>query len=112
MAQQRRTYLEYLADLCRKRLDQEEQFLPFPSPTADATVREAQRGKPCSLCGKAIPMEPDVDPHPREYVWPSGRVMRLHGLSYSGAPDKLTSCLFVWEDVSRAWGRPAPTAPR
>jgi len=110
MARQNKTYREYLEDRCRKLLDSKEQFHLFPSPTLNVTIREALRGQPCSLCSKAIPMESDVDPHPTEYKWPSGIVMRFHGLLYSGAPDQRTSCLVVWEDVSRAWGKQPSTA--
>lgn len=112
MRQQKPTYREYLEDRCWKLLDREQQFLPFPAATVNVTVREAQRGQTCSLCSKTILMEPDVDPHPQEYVWPSGRVMRFHGLLYSGAPDQRTSCLAVWKDVSRVWPKQLSTARR
>jgi hypothetical protein len=111
MVQQKRTYQEYLEERCRRFLDSKEQFRPFPSSTLNVVVREAQRGLPCSLCDRTIPMEPEVDPHPQEYEWPSGNLMRFHGLLYSGAPDQRTSCFGVWMDVSRAWGK-RPSTPR
>lgn len=122
MAKPRPTYREYLEDRCWKLLERDQQFHDFPSPRAGAppplgsaeplnvTIRAAQRGQLCSLCGVRIPMESQVDPDPTEYEWPSGSVMRFHGLLYSGAPDQRTSCLGVWRDVSKAWGKQPATA--
>jgi len=92
----------YLETRCSLLLD-DGSLLPCPPPWAplQPKIRSAVRGEDCSLCGEPIPVDKQVDPDPKEYVYPAGLV-RLHGLHYTGAPGGATSCLSVWQAVSEA----------
>ena len=106
MSQAGRSYRLYLETRCAM-LISDGSISPCPPPWAplQPKIRSAVRGEDCSLCGTPIPGDRQVDPDPKEYLYPKGLV-RLHGLHYTGAPDGTTSCLSVWQDVSKAaWGK-------
>ena len=95
-------YRLHLETRCSLLLD-DGRLLPCPPYWAplQPKIRSAVRGEDCSLCGRPIPADKQVDPDPKEYVYPEGLV-RLHGLHYTGAPDGTTSCRSVWQAVSEA----------
>ena len=105
MSQGERSYRLYLETRCSMLLGNGS-LLPCPPSWAplQPKIRSAIRGEECPLCGKPIPADKQVDPDPKEYLYPESLV-RLHGLHYKGAPDGTTSCLSVWQDVSEAQRR-------
>jgi len=102
MSQEGRSYRLYLETRCSLLLGNGSILACPPSwAPLQPKIRSAIRGEECSLCGKPIPGDKQVDPDPKEYLYPEGLV-RLHGLHYTGAPDGTTSCLSVWQAVSGA----------